>query len=170
MFYHRLNQSGPLTNRLKYFRILLSFLFSLSYSNFSGYITALSQSPRSMILRWVNLPAVSYCAESCDISISYLKGQSNMIFDLFHNSNLPGPLGNSLRYLRFWIRFLRVIRVFRDCPLQSDTALSKSPRSMILRDEKSVSVQYHTAGILRGVNSHFFLLLHMLLKGTVSQK
>ena len=29
--------------------------FSLSYSIFSGYITSLSQSPRSMILRWVNL-------------------------------------------------------------------------------------------------------------------
>ena len=29
--------------------------FSLSYSIFSGFITSLSQSPRSMILRWVNL-------------------------------------------------------------------------------------------------------------------
>ena len=38
--------------------------FSPRYSNFSEYITALSESPCSMILRWVSLPAVWYCAES----------------------------------------------------------------------------------------------------------
>ena len=70
---------------------------SQSYSNFSVYHTAQSQSPRSIILRRVNLPTVSYCAESCDFSVSYLKGQSNNIFDLFFlNSSLPGPLSNGL--------------------------------------------------------------------------
>ena len=50
--------------------------FSPSYSNFY-------ESPRGMILRRVNLPGVSYPGESNDFSRSYLKGQSNKIFDLF---------------------------------------------------------------------------------------
>ena len=36
-----------------------------------------------IILRRINLPAVSYCTESCDLSGSYLKRQYNNIFDLF---------------------------------------------------------------------------------------
>ena len=37
---------------------------SFFWINFVQYHTALSQSPRSMLLRWVDLPAVSYCGES----------------------------------------------------------------------------------------------------------
>ena len=33
----------------------------------------------TVLLRWVSLPEISYCAESCDLSRSYLKGQSNEI-------------------------------------------------------------------------------------------
>ena len=49
------------------------------------------------------------------------KGQSNEIFDLhfFHNSNLPGPLTNGLKYSQFCLRIHRVIRIFQ------------SPRGMI---------------------------------------
>ena len=49
---------------------------SQSYSNFY-------ELPRGMILRRANLPGVSYPCESNDFSRSYLKGQSNKIFDLF---------------------------------------------------------------------------------------
>ena len=28
----------------------------------------------------------------------------------FHNLNMPGPLNNVFKYLRFWLRFCRVIR------------------------------------------------------------
>ena len=58
---------------VKIFLILVKF--SPSYSNFY-------ESPRGMILRRVNLPGVSYPGESNDFSRSYLKGQSNKIFDL----------------------------------------------------------------------------------------
>ena len=42
-----------------------------------------------------------------DVTLADLKGQSNEIFDLhfFHYSNLPGPLINGFKYLRFWLRF-----------------------------------------------------------------
>ena len=60
--------------------VWLSFRRVFQILNFSGYHTALNQSPRSMVLRWITLPAVSYW---CDLSGSYLKGQSNKIFDLF---------------------------------------------------------------------------------------
>ena len=60
--------------RVKIFSILVNF--SPIYSNFS-------ESPRGMILRRVNLPGVSYPGESNDFSRSYLKGQSNKIFDMF---------------------------------------------------------------------------------------
>ena len=59
---------------VKIFLILVKF--SLSYSN-------LYESPWGMILRRVNLPGVSYRGESNDFSRSYLKGQSNKMFDLF---------------------------------------------------------------------------------------
>ena len=50
LIFHSSNQPGPLTIGLKYFRI---WKFSASYLNFFGYITGLSQSPRSIILRGV---------------------------------------------------------------------------------------------------------------------
>ena len=61
---------------VKIFSILVQI--SPSYSNFSEsprgmYDTAQSQSPRGII----------YCAESYKFSRSYLKEQSNKIFDLF---------------------------------------------------------------------------------------
>ena len=126
----------------QWFKIFLNLVkFSLtSYSIFSGNITALSQSPSSMILCWVNLPAVSFCGESCDLS-SPMKF-STCFFSL-HNSSLPGPLSNGLKYFRVWLRFCRVIRVFRDwlravsycaesVSPKYDTVLSQSPRCMIL--------------------------------------
>ena len=75
----------------------------------------MSVSPH-MILRWVNLPTLAYCRESCDLSRSCLKGQSNEIFDMFfHNSSLSGPLSNGLKYFRFWLRFLELfIWISRD--------------------------------------------------------
>ena len=74
-FFHISNQPGPLTDqRVIIFLFLVSFL--PSYSNFY-------ESPRGMILRRVNLPGVSYPGESNDFSRSYLKGQSNKIFDMF---------------------------------------------------------------------------------------
>ena len=43
------------------------------------------------------LPICLHC-NTCDLSRSYLMGQSNEIFDLFfHNSSLPGPLSNGLK-------------------------------------------------------------------------
>ena len=79
-----------------------------------GIIPQWGNLPSSMILRWVNLPAVSYCGESCDLPGSYLKGQSKEIFNLyFHNSSPAGPLSNGLRCFRFLWRFRRVGKMFR---------------------------------------------------------
>ena len=90
---------------------------SPSYSNFFG-----------ISLRRVNLPRVSYPSKSYDVSRSYLKGQSNDIFNLFfslqayneifdlhffHHLNQPEPVTNRLKYFRFWLRFCQVIRIFR---------------------------------------------------------
>ena len=63
--------------------------------------------------RRVYLPMVSYPGESLAFSESELKEQSDEIFDLFffQNSSLPGPMSNSLKYFRFWLRFLRVIQI-----------------------------------------------------------
>ena len=85
-------------------------------------------------LRRVNLLGVSYPCESNDFSRSYLKGQSSKGFDLFfHNSSLPGPLSNGLKYVRFWSRFCRVIQSFRkNLPRVSNCA-------------ESISQGYHTA-------------------------
>ena len=47
-----------------------------------------------------------------------LKGQSNEIFYLqfffiysYNNSNLPGSLANEVKYLQFWLRIRRVVRI-----------------------------------------------------------
>ena len=67
-----------------------SFVFGLDFAEIfkffrssAQYHTALSQVPRSIILRWVKFCAISYCAESSDVSVSFLRGQSSLIFDLF---------------------------------------------------------------------------------------
>ena len=69
-FFHHLNQPGPLTNGLKEF--CFWFRFSLDIWIFM-----------KLLLRGVKFCTLSYCAESFDFSVSYLKGQSNEIFDLF---------------------------------------------------------------------------------------
>ena len=56
------------------------------------------------------LPICLHC-NTCDLSRSYLMGQSNEIFDLFfHNSSLPGPLSSGLkgwpRARKSWRNFL----------------------------------------------------------------
>ena len=103
-----------------------------------------------MILRRVNLPWVSYPGDSYDVSRSYLKGQSNEIFEIFfsHISSMPGPLGNGLKYFCFWLRFCQVIQIFH----KNHTAQRQSP-----------CMGYHTAqshSKPRGVNSHFLKHLH----------
>ena len=63
----------------KMFSILVKFSPSYtSYTNFSGYHTAQSPSPCSIILRRVNLPTVTYYAES--ISLQYHTAQSHVTF------------------------------------------------------------------------------------------
>ena len=75
----------------------------------------------------------------------------------------PVPLTNVLKYFRFWLRFHRIIRVFRDwiSAVSYSTALSQSPRSIILR-----GVTLH---ILRGVNRHSLNTFAQAIKGKVSQ-
>ena len=65
VFFHHLNQPGPLTTGLKYFWIWLRIIqiFGVYYCTES-------------------VPAVWYCWESFDLCRPYLKGQSNEIFDL----------------------------------------------------------------------------------------
>ena len=49
------------------------------------------------------------------IQTSWLKGQSNEIFDLqffFHNSNKPVPLTNGFKYFWIWLSFCWFIRIF----------------------------------------------------------
>ena len=64
-----------------------------------------------------------------------------------YHLNLPGPLTNWLTYFRFWLRFRRVIQIFRGIILR----LSQNPRSLIL------------LGVTKDP-SHFLKLLHRPLK------
>ena len=89
-FFHHSNWPGSLTNGLKCFQISFCFcrdiqiftkLRAVSYCTESStvqYHTARSQVPRSVKFR-----AVWYCSESSDFSVSFLKGQSSKIFELF---------------------------------------------------------------------------------------
>ena len=58
-FFHHLNQPG-----LKYFRFGQVCFRDIRIWISTQYDTPWCQCPHGMILRWVNLPAVSYCAES----------------------------------------------------------------------------------------------------------
>ena len=132
-FFHHLNQPG-----LKYFRFGQVCFRDIRIWISTQYDTPWCQCPHGMILRWVNLPAVSYCAESCDFSVSSLKGQSNKIFDLFffHNSSLPGPLSNGFKYFIFLVKIL-----------QSYSRFSRLTQlSIILHWVNLPAVQYDTAG------------------------
>ena len=89
------------------------------FAFFGVYYWAKSVSPQYRILRWVNLPAVSYCGESFESWTFQIlfKGTVKRDFrPVLYYSNLPGPLrtGNGLKYFWFWLRFRRVIRVFQD--------------------------------------------------------
>ena len=107
------------------------------------YHTAQSHSPRSMKLRWVNLPAVSYTVEShVTFPDPSLKGYSNKITSSLFHSNLPGPLTNGFKYVRFWLRFRRAIQIFLKISAQYVTELSQSPRSIILRRVSLRAVSY----------------------------
>ena len=64
-----------------------------------------------------------------------------------YHLNLPGPLTNWLTYFRFWLRFRRVVQIFRGIILR----LSQYPRSLILQ------------GVTKDP-SHFLKLLHRPLK------
>ena len=154
-FFHHLNQPGQVINGLKYFRFGQVCFRDIRIWISTQYDTPWCQCPHGMILRWVNLPAVSYCAESCDFSVSSLKGQSNKIFDLFFFI-IRACLGHwvmGLNILYFWLRFCRVIRDFQDwLSSVSYCTESISPQySMILRD---VSLR----AVLCGVNRHYFKL------------
>ena len=75
--------------------------------------------------------AVSYCADSSDFSVSFLKGQSNEIFFLFfHNWSLPWSQSNGLNYFRFLSRFCRVIPSF----------FRLTPRNIILPESFAGSI------------------------------
>ena len=151
-FFHHLNQPRPLTNGLKYSILVM---FSPSYSNFF-------ESPRGMILRRVNLPGVKYPGEKYDFSISYLKGQSNEIFDMFfHDSSLPGPLSNGLKYFKFLLRFCWFIRIVRKISPGYHTA-SQSPRGTISYCAESLMTP--------GSQEPFLNTFAQAFKGTVSQK
>ena len=85
------------------------------------YDTAQSQSPRSMILRRVNLPTVSYCTESIFPQYHTAQSQSPHII-ILHRVNLPAVLycgeshdfpgsyikghSNEIFYLQFFHPFL----------------------------------------------------------------
>ena len=107
-FFHHSNRSG--------FRLWFHFRRDIWIFRISAhYDTWRSQAPRSIILRRVKFRSVSYCADSCDFSVSFLKGPSNEIFYLlFHNLCMTWPLSNGLKYFRFWSTFGRVIRVCLD--------------------------------------------------------
>ena len=68
---------------------------------------------------------------------TYLKGQSNEIFDLqfFHNSNLPRPLTNGLTFFRVWLRIRWDIRFLGSKKLIS--------RGIIPRGVKKKFVSYN---------------------------
>ena len=65
--FHNSKLTGPLTNRLKYFRFWLKVIQIFLFS--PQYYTTDSQSHLSIIMPRVNLPAVSYYAESISFSI-----------------------------------------------------------------------------------------------------
>ena len=70
----------------------------------------------------------------------FLKVQSHEIFypHFFHHSNLPGSLTNGLKYFRFWLRFRRVIRIFRGI------ILCRVNLPAVSYCKESISPQYHT--------------------------
>ena len=85
-FFHHSNWPGSLTNGLKCFQILFCFCRDIQIFTKLRAVsadTAQSQAQRSIILRGVKFRAVQYCAESSDFSVSFLKGQSSKIFELF---------------------------------------------------------------------------------------
>ena len=131
---------------------IFCFLVSVSprYSSFT-------EVPSSMILHRVKFCAVSYCTESCDFSVSFLRDSTTRFSScFFHNSRLPEPLSKCLKYFRFWLRFRRVIRFFRDW--LSAVSYCAEPSSAQYDNAQSHS-------ILRGVKSHNFKLFHRPLKG-----
>ena len=85
---------------------IFSFLVSFSprYSSFS-------EVPRSIILRRVKFCVVSYCAESSSAQYHTARGhftfpyprdsQTRFATCSLHNSILPWPLSNGLKYFRF---------------------------------------------------------------------
>ena len=119
-FFHHSNQPGSLTNGLNYFRFWFGFRWDIRiFLNLHAVSYCAESISPQYVWHWAESISTQYdtarTAESCDISVSYLKWQSNEIFDLFfHNSSLPGPLSNGLKYFWFWLRFRRVIRVFQD--------------------------------------------------------
>ena len=73
------------------------------------------------------------------LNCSNIKGtvQQDFRTSFFHNSNLPGPLTNGLKYFRFWLRIRRVIQIFRNLRWDNlpeyHTPVSPSPRGFIPR-------------------------------------
>ena len=96
-----------------------------------------------MILRRVKFCAVSYCSESCDFSVSFLRDRTTRFSScFFHNLRLPGPLSKCLKYLRFWLRFRRVIRFFLDW-------LMILPRVTLYCVESRATTSNFSTGLLR---------------------
>ena len=99
-----------------------------------GCDTAQSQSPQGVIPRRVIWQGSSF----------------------FHNSRMPESLRKGLKYFRFWLRFCRVIQIFRQ----------NLPR--VLYCEESISQGDHMAQSHSwplGVKSHFLKRLHKPLNG-----
>ena len=114
-----------------------------------------------IILRRVNLPAVSYCGgESCDFSGSYSKDPKSFPASSFYHqlNSLPGPLTSDqwVKICSILVRFRRVMLIFpKNLPALS--YLSHSPH------------KFHTAGS-NAWSQPFLNTFTQAFRGTVSQK
>ena len=104
-----MNQPGPLTNRLKYFRPAANALTG-SQRSVTGIQRSVTGSQRSVT---GSQRSVTGSQRSVTGSQRPATGSQRSATGS-HNSRLPGPLNNGLKYFRFWLRFRRVIQVFRD--------------------------------------------------------
>ena len=150
--------------------VYISFVFGLVFTEIfvlfrssAQYDTAWSQVPRSMILHRVKFCTISYCAESCDFSVSFLKGCqtrfSTLFFDIIWD------------YLGHWVKGLNIFDYCKDFAelfeidsTQYDTAWSQVPRSIILRRVKFRLVSYcaescdFSVSFLKGCKTRFSTL------------
>ena len=94
-------------------------MFTLLRFFFHGY----SKGMRVFIRFKAYLFGLIFVVDKNRTGLQYRTGTEQRDFDLhfFHNSNLPGPLTNGLKYFRFWFRICQFIQIVQ------------SPRGMIPR-------------------------------------